>query len=186
MIRTECPELPKTSVLTACAALLVATGCGKDPAPTPRPQRAATTVQSASVTTGTASPAAGPELPGGSAANQIFKTRCIVCHGASGHGDGPGAAALKVKPRNYTDGAWQKSVTDADLEKIIVAGGGAVGKDPGMPPNPDLKTKPDVVAGLVEIVRSFAPQERTTVSDAGSEPTGAAATPKSKTRKEAE
>jgi hypothetical protein len=81
----------------------------------------------------------------------------MVCHGENGRGDGPGAAALTVKPRNYTDPAWQKSVTDDAIKAIIVKGGGAVGKDPGMPPHPDLGAKPEVLEGLVKLVRSFAP-----------------------------
>jgi hypothetical protein len=33
----------------------------------------------------------------------------------------------------------------------------AVGRTPGMPPNPDLQSKPDVVAELVKIVRKYKP-----------------------------
>ena len=81
-------------------------------------------------------------------AKEIFKTRCATCHGATGTGDGAAAAALNPKPRNYHDGAWQKSVTDEQIEKTIVQGGAAVGKSPLMPPNPDLADKPKTVAGL--------------------------------------
>ena len=88
-------------------------------------------------------------------ARELFASRCATCHGASGRGDGPGAANLDPKPRNYTDLAWQKSVTDEQLGNIIVKGGLAVGKSPLMPPNPDLEDKPQVVQGLVGIVRSF-------------------------------
>lgn len=88
---------------------------------------------------------------------QVYKMRCVVCHGETGKGNGAGAAALTVKPRDYTDAAWQKVVTDDQIKAIIVKGGGAVGKDPGMPPNPDLADKESVVEELVKIVRSFAP-----------------------------
>lgn len=86
----------------------------------------------------------------------LFKTRCAVCHGEGGHGDGPGAAALNPKPRNYADAEWQKSVTDEQIKNTIVHGGAAVGKSPIMPANPDLNQKPEVVAELVKIVRNFA------------------------------
>ena len=86
----------------------------------------------------------------------LFASRCATCHGTSGRGDGPGAANLDPKPRNYTDAAWQKSVTDEQLRKIIVDGGFASGKSALMPPNPDLQDKPQLVEGLVGIVRSFA------------------------------
>lgn len=88
-------------------------------------------------------------------ADKVYKTRCVTCHGDSGHGDGPGAAALQPKPRNYSDTAWQDSVTDEDLAKIIVEGGPAVGKSPLMPANPDLKSKKEVVDGIVKIIRGF-------------------------------
>jgi cytochrome c553 len=85
----------------------------------------------------------------------IFAQRCTVCHGADGKGNGPGAAALNPKPRDYTDKNWQKSASDDQLKKIIVGGGPAIGKSPLMPPNPDLQAKPQVVDGLVAIVRQF-------------------------------
>ena len=86
---------------------------------------------------------------------KVFNGRCAVCHGQSGTGDGPGAAALKVKPRNYTSVEWQASVEDDYLKKIIVGGGASVGKDPGMAANPDLADKPEVLAEVVKKVRSF-------------------------------
>lgn len=88
-------------------------------------------------------------------AQRIFKTRCTVCHGEQGAGDGPGAAAIVPKPRAFADAIWQTSVTDEHLAKIIVEGGPAVGKSPGMPANPDLKGKDDVVSALVRLIRSF-------------------------------
>ncbi|MBV9946642.1 MAG: c-type cytochrome [Myxococcales bacterium] len=89
---------------------------------------------------------------------EIFSERCATCHGAGGRGDGAAAANLNPKPRDYTNGSWQKSVTDEQLRTIIVNGGFAAGKSPLMPPNPDLDSKPDVVEGLVGIVRSFGPK----------------------------
>ncbi len=88
-------------------------------------------------------------------AHQIFTTRCAACHGQFGRGDGPGAAGLNPKPRNYADAAWQKATTDEEIEKAIVYGGAAVGKSPQMVANPDLQAKPGVVSALREIVRTF-------------------------------
>jgi len=89
-------------------------------------------------------------------AQEIFGTRCSACHGASGKGDGPGSAALNPKPRNLSDPAWQKSVTDDYIEKIVQYGGAAVGRSPMMPGNPDLISKPDVVKGIRATVRGLA------------------------------
>lgn len=89
------------------------------------------------------------------AAKAMFDSRCSSCHGTSGRGDGPGAAALNPKPRNYTDKSWQASVTDEQIKKAILLGGAGVGKSPIMPASPDLDSKPEVVDGLVQIVRGF-------------------------------
>ena len=91
-------------------------------------------------------------------AHKIYEERCASCHGEKGNGDGPGAFAVKPKPRDYTDAEWQKTATDEELAKAIVKGGAAVGKSYMMPANYDLRSKPEVAAGLVQIVRSFARQ----------------------------
>jgi len=33
----------------------------------------------------------------------LFAQNCAVCHGATGHGDGPAAAAMAVRPANFHD-----------------------------------------------------------------------------------
>ncbi len=89
------------------------------------------------------------------AAKQIFSQRCAACHGVDGRGDGPAGAALNPKPRDYTDHAWQTSVSDERLRQVIAQGGPAVGKSPLMPPNPDLASDRPVLDALVKIVRGF-------------------------------
>lgn len=84
-----------------------------------------------------------------------YKNRCATCHGDSGKGDGPGGVALSPKPRDYSDAAWQKSVTDDQIKKTIIGGGAAVGKSPNMPAAPDLESKPRVVEALVKHVRKL-------------------------------
>jgi mono/diheme cytochrome c family protein len=141
------------SQLTVAVALMLTgyfiDGCKKDET------NAATPAPAATQAPVTATPPATTEPL---TAESVFKTRCSTCHGETGHGDGPASVALNPKPRNYTDGEWQKSVTDEQLKKTIVGGGAAVGKSPLMVPNPDLADKPDVVEGLVKIIRGFAPK----------------------------
>lgn len=91
-------------------------------------------------------------------AQSIFASVCATCHGADGTGNGPASANLTPKPRNYTDKAWQASVTDDELRKIILEGGQAVGKSAMMPANAHLKDKPETLNGLVQIVRNFGKQ----------------------------
>lgn len=88
-------------------------------------------------------------------ATSIFSTRCTPCHGPTGSGDGPTAKTLSPPPRNFHDPAWQAGTTDAHIEQIVRFGGAAVGKSPGMPPNPDLVEKPEVVAALREHIRNL-------------------------------
>jgi mono/diheme cytochrome c family protein len=102
-----------------------------------------------------AAPAAAPPSADPTAqATEIFATRCTPCHGAEGRGDGVASASLVPKPRNFHDAAWQSSVQDDYLAKIIQYGGAAVGKSPTMPANPDLRD-PAVIQGLALHVRSF-------------------------------
>lgn len=85
----------------------------------------------------------------------LYDDRCATCHGKDGHGDGPGAAALKPKPINFHNPNWQHSVTDDQIAKAIVGGGPAVGLSKEMPDNPDLEDDPKVVKALVARIRAF-------------------------------
>lgn len=108
----------------------------------------------------TSTTASGPKAispPKSHAAWAIYESRCALCHGASGQGDGPASASLNPRPRAFSDPGWQASVDDAGLKKVILEGGVPVGKSPLMPANPDLATQPETVDGLVQIVRSFRP-----------------------------
>ncbi|MCA9538770.1 MAG: c-type cytochrome, partial [Myxococcales bacterium] len=106
-----------------------------------------------------AAPTPAPAHPiiaqGGGESAQIFTTRCGACHGVAGLGDGPGAAALNPKPRSFQDPAWQDGIDDDTIKKTIIEGGAAVGKSPLMAPNPDLKDKPEVLDGIVKIIRGM-------------------------------
>jgi mono/diheme cytochrome c family protein len=88
-------------------------------------------------------------------AQDMFGNVCAMCHGVSGAGDGPAAANLNPKPRNYTDPTWQASVTDDQIRKTILEGGQAVGKSPMMPGQPQLKDQPEVLDNLVKMIRGF-------------------------------
>ena len=87
------------------------------------------------------------------AAKKVYATRCALCHGAKGQGDGPSAGGLPVKPRRHSDALWQASVTDDDIAAVIAKGGSARKLSILMPASPDLK--PDVVKALVDIIRSL-------------------------------
>ena len=67
------------------------------------------------------------------AGKKSYDVLCTSCHGNTGQGDGPAAAALTPKPRSLAEAAYMKTLTDDALFKVIKDGGAAVGKSPLMP-----------------------------------------------------
>jgi len=136
--------LARTRALWLGTILVAWMGCGADQreeaSPAPAPPPAAT------------SPS---EMQAAAEAQQVFKSRCATCHGADGSGTGPVSKGLVPPPRDFRDTAWQQSVTDEHIANIVKFGGAAVGKSPTMPGNPDLLSKPDVVAELVAHIRDL-------------------------------
>jgi mono/diheme cytochrome c family protein len=152
-----------TTVLAALAVAAVAACSDPPPPPAPAPVPAPTPAPAppppAPVPTdavpAAAAAAAEPSAAAVAEADTIFTTRCAACHGVTGMGDGLAAQALNPKPRAYSDKAWQASVTDEMIAKVIVEGGPSIGKAATMTPNADLKDKPDVVKALVAKIRSY-------------------------------
>lgn len=141
---------------TFALALLLSTtvACGKS-APASGGGESAPPPSTSSTASAAAPAATAPTADAAGKAKEIFAQRCTPCHGAGGAGDGPASASLDPKPRNFTDAAWQASVDDAYLEKIIKYGGAAVGKSAAMPGNPDLND-PAVLTALKDVLRSLA------------------------------
>jgi caa(3)-type oxidase subunit IV len=54
---------------------------------------------------------------------ELYSQNCVSCHGAAGQGDGPAAAALNPKPRNFTvaDG-WKNGRQSAMIFKTLKEG----------------------------------------------------------------
>jgi mono/diheme cytochrome c family protein len=76
---------------------------------------------------------AGPDSnPDGlriSAGAQIFKSRCVVCHGAQADGKSELAKLLKPPPANLR----ASTLSRQERERIVRKGGEAVGRSPSMP-----------------------------------------------------
>lgn len=56
----------------------------------------------------------------------VYNKACVACHGENGDGNGPGAAPLNPKPRDFTGGLYKyrstpigELPTDADLLKVV-------------------------------------------------------------------
>ncbi|MCC6579401.1 MAG: cytochrome c [Phycisphaeraceae bacterium] len=89
---------------------------------------------------------------------EIYTTHCAGCHGDQGDGDGPAAARLLVKPRNFKAGVFKFRSTkqlqlplEADLHRTITKGlpGASMPAFPLMPEN-------DRVA-VIEYLKTFVP-----------------------------
>lgn len=136
------------SLVAIALISVVLAGCGgsksepaatsSTPATTPEPAAGA----------GEPNPATPAAETGEAAIAQLFKTRCALCHGADGHGDGPGAAALKPAPRNLHDKAYMSTRTDAQLSEVIHLGKGAMPKWGGI-------LTDEQITGLVKHVREL-------------------------------
>jgi mono/diheme cytochrome c family protein len=126
------------SIALALACCLLVAGCG-------RPSRGS----------GGAAGDAGTSAEALAEARLLVADRCVLCHGPSGRGDGPRAPLLSPPPRDLGDPAWQRSVTDEQIRRIVVGGGREVGKSEAMPGYPDLVARPELSGGLVSVVRGL-------------------------------
>ena len=85
---------------------------------------------------------------------------CGTCHGATGTGDGPAAAAMNPKPRNFasgdftydTDGDGTKG-SDTDLFNVVKNGSAKYGGSPTMPAHAHVSDA-DIKA-IVAYIRSL-------------------------------
>lgn len=105
--------------------------------------------------------AAGAAQADAAAGKAMFvKTNCNSCHGMEGKGDGPVAAALDPKPRNYTVGDFKFDAdkdgtvgSDTDLALVIKNGAASYGGSAMMMPNPTLSDAD--IKQLIAYIRSL-------------------------------
>ena len=82
---------------------------------------------------------------------QFFKSRCALCHGTSGTGDGRMAKILtSPKPANLT----VSQLNTEEMNLIISEGGQAVGRSPSMPPWKDQLSKQEILA-IIEFIKTL-------------------------------
>ena len=87
-------------------------------------------------------------------AKHTYDQNCAKCHGIDGKGDGPGAAILDPKPRDFADCKDMTKRSDAELFKAISQGGVAVGLSGEMQPWGD-QLSDQQIHELIKFVRSF-------------------------------
>ena len=91
------------------------------------------------------------------ATRKEFVKFCSKCHGPEGKGDGPQADALTTKPRDFTDCARMKAISDDTLFSAIKEGGESVHLSKDMPAWKD-GMEDDEIHDLVAYVRSLCKQ----------------------------
>ena len=52
----------------------------------------------------------------------VYESRCAPCHGDRGGGDGPAAAALEPKPRNFLAPEFWQGRTTTQLRLVVKSG----------------------------------------------------------------
>jgi high-affinity iron transporter len=98
-----------------------------------------------------AAPALGADAVDGKA---VYEIRCAPCHGDSGEGNGPAAAALEPKPRNFRDAAFWRGRSRTSLKLVVEQG------RPGTMMAPFKGVLSDAeIDGVVRYVESFRPAQ---------------------------
>src|SRR5262249_52465064 len=87
---------------------------------------------------------------------RIYASRCAVCHGPDGRGNGPAAPSMIPRPRDFTQRLFKYTSTgpndpptDDDLQRVVAEGLQAS----AMPAFKDLLTREEVRAVVDEVKR---------------------------------
>lgn len=85
----------------------------------------------------------------------LYLYYCTICHGKTGKGDGFNSYILSAHPRNFTDTARMKALSDSQIQKVILNGGRAQGESPEMPAWGGVLTAKQATE-LTSFIRTFA------------------------------
>jgi mono/diheme cytochrome c family protein len=98
-----------------------------------------------------AAQAASPEsITNGGA---LYKRHCVMCHGATGMGDGPAAKTLKGKLPNLSDKAMMAKHTDDEIREAITNGKKTeIGNMPAL----GKRLSPEEINDVISFVRTLA------------------------------
>lgn len=82
----------------------------------------------------------------------LYKRQCVMCHGATGIGDGPASRSLKGKLLNLADKAAMSKLTDAQIHESITNGKKTeIGNMPAL----GKRLKPEEITDIVNYVRTL-------------------------------
>jgi mono/diheme cytochrome c family protein len=98
-----------------------------------------------------AAQAASPESITNGAA--LYKRHCVMCHGATGVGDGPAAKTLKGKLPNLSDKAMMSKHSDDEIREVITNGKKTeIGNMPAL----GKRLSPEEINDVISFVRTLA------------------------------
>jgi mono/diheme cytochrome c family protein len=89
----------------------------------------------------------------------LYEYYCALCHGKRGDADGFNATNLRTPPARHTDPILMGTLSDAQIQRIIKEGGGALGRSPQMPPWGGV-LKSQEIADLAVFIRTLAPAKK--------------------------
>ena len=82
----------------------------------------------------------------------LFKRHCVMCHGATGQGDGPASKTLKGKLPSLADKATMSKLTDEHIHETITNGKKSeIGNMPAL----GKRLKPEEITDVVNYVRTL-------------------------------
>jgi high-affinity iron transporter len=81
----------------------------------------------------------------------LFADNCAGCHGPTGHGDGPEAARLGVKPANFSDPTFMRAETPQDFFNVLSLGRRRSGM-PAWDESLSVQERWDLIAHLFTLV----------------------------------
>jgi mono/diheme cytochrome c family protein len=74
--------------------------------------------------------------------NALYESKCLMCHGTDGKGNGPAAVAFNPKPANFTDPKfWQRKDIDKFITNTIENGHGLM---------PAFNLKPGEIKAIID------------------------------------
>ena len=83
---------------------------------------------------------------------QLYITKCQLCHGVKGDGNGHASAFLKYKPADFTDPKFWEKEDEKKMAEVIENGRGVM---------PAFDLKPDKIKALIDyMTRKFKPQNK--------------------------
>ncbi len=75
---------------------------------------------------------------------EVFESKCQICHGPKGEGNGPGAALNPTKPASFRDPKFWQGNMDEKINNAVTKGKGAMVK---------VDLKPDEVKAVTEYIK---------------------------------